>query len=62
MKKAYTGLKAERIDFGGYSMATSMPPTCVQIVANQVDSGSNVCNNPSETTSYMYVGDNPYGD
>lgn len=61
MKKVYTGLKAEKIDFGSYSMATagSLPPGCIQIVANLVDPGGNTCKNPTDTTSYMYLFDNP---
>ena len=61
MKKGYNGLKAEKIDFGSYNMAiaTSMPGTCIQIVANQVDPGASVCNNPIDTTSYMFINDHP---
>ena len=61
MKKGYTGLKAEKIDFGSYNMATaaSLPPGCIQLVANVTEPGSQVCGNPSSTTSYMYYGDHP---
>ena len=64
MKKIYTGLKAEKIEFGAYEAITtgSLPPTCIQIVANVVEPGGNVCQNPSSTTSYMYIGNNPYGE
>ena len=61
MKKVYTGLKAEKIDFGSYNMATtgSLPPGCIQIVANVVQAGGNTCENPTDTTSYMYLFNNP---
>ena len=64
MKKMYTGLKAEKVDFGHYDLVTvgSLPPGCIQIVANVVDPGASTCNNPSSTTSYMYLGNNPFGD
>ena len=64
MKRKYTAMKAEKIDFGTYDMATfgSLPAGCIQIVANKVETGSNVCVNPSDTTQYMYLMDNPYGD
>lgn len=61
MKKVYTGLMAEKINFGAYDMATvgSLPPGCMQIVANVVDPGDSVCQNPGETISYMYINDHP---
>lgn len=64
MKKTYTGLKAEKIDFGAFNSITtgSLPPGCIQIVADVVDPGKNVCGNPDSTISYMYLGDNPFGD
>ena len=64
LKKTYTGLKAEKIDFGAYDIATanSLPPGCIQIVADRVDPGDSVCQNPKDTTQYMYLNDNPYGD
>lgn len=64
MKREYIGLKVEKIDFGAYNMVAtgSLPSNCIQIVSNRVDPGDNVCQNPSDTTSYMYVGNNPYGD
>lgn len=64
MKKIYTGLKAEKIEFGAYESiaATSLPPGCIQIVADLVNPGDSVCQNPKATTSYMYLFDNPYGD
>ena len=48
MKRKYTAMKAEKIDFGTYDMATfgSLPAGCIQIVANKVETGSNVCVNP----------------
>lgn len=63
MKKGYTGLKAEKIDFGSYDSVTtiSVPSTCIQIVADQLQ-GTNTCQNPEDTTMLMWVGDNPYGD
>lgn len=62
MKKVYTGLKAEKVDFGSYDMviATSPPPGCIQVVANLSD-GTRCINDP-DTTSYMWVLNNPYGD
>lgn len=64
MKKNYAALKAEKIEFGAYDMVTagSLPPGCMQIVANVVEPGANVCQNPPSTISYMYLGNNPYGD
>lgn len=61
MKKRYNALKAEKIDFGTYDMVTngSIPSGCIQIVANVVNPGASVCNNPPSTTSYMYIYDNP---
>lgn len=61
MKNQYSAMKAEKIDFGAYDMVTvgSMPPGCIQIVANVVDPGSNVCKNPESTTSYMYINNQP---
>ncbi|MBR5345737.1 MAG: hypothetical protein IK127_07915 [Clostridia bacterium] len=61
MKKEYVGLKAEKIDFGAYNMVTvgSLPAGCIQIVANQVDPGASTCNNPTDTTSYMYLNNKP---
>lgn len=61
MKKTYTGLKAEKVEFGSYSMVTdgSLPPGCIQIVANVVAPGDRVCQNPTSTISYMYIFDNP---
>jgi hypothetical protein len=62
MKRAYDGLMAEKVDFGKYDLATngSLPSSCIQIVADTVDPGANQCKNPSDTTQYMYVGDDPY--
>ena len=64
MKKIYTGLSAEKIDFGAYDSVTTMslPPGCIQIVADYVEPGDNKCQNPKDTTQYMYILDNPYGD
>ena len=64
MKRVYSGLKAEKIDFGiGSLVATnSLPPGCMQIVADVVNPGENVCQNPYSTTQYMYLGNNPFGD
>ena len=64
MKKVYTGLKAERVDFGSYTNVTtiSLPAGCMQIVADVAEAGGNVCSNPSDTTQYNYLGDNPYGN
>ena len=61
MKKNYAALKAEKIDFGAYDMATtgSVPAGCIQIVANVVNPGASTCQNPSDTTSYMYINDHP---
>ena len=61
MKKEYTGLKAEKIDLGSYNMATvgSLPPGCIQIVADVVNPGDNYCQNPSSTTQYKYLFDHP---
>jgi hypothetical protein len=61
MKKQYTAMKAEKIDFGAYDMVTvgSLPGDCIQIVANVVEPGGSKCGNPTSTTSYMYIGDNP---
>jgi len=61
MKKIYTGLIAEKINFGAYDMATigSLPGNCIQIVANVVNPGDNKCQNPTSTTSYMYIMDHP---
>lgn len=60
-KRVYTGLKAEKVDFGGYDIATdgSLPPGCIQIVADVVAEGGNVCENPKDTTQYMYIGNYP---
>ena len=62
MKKAYNGLMAEKVDFGKYDLATtgSIPSSCIQIVADEVAAGTNVCRNPSDTTQYMYIGDDPF--
>lgn len=64
MKKMYTGLKAEKVDFGYYDLITvgSLPPGCIQIVADLVNPGDQVCQNPKDTTQYMYILNNPYGD
>lgn len=61
MKKNYAAIKAEKIDFGAYDMATvgSLPPGCIQIVANVVDLGGSTCQNPTDTTSYMFLFDHP---
>jgi len=63
MRKMYTGLKAEKVDFGRYDMVTlscgTMPDTCNQIVADQVIPGDNKCNNPPSTIQYMWFGDSP---
>lgn len=58
MKKQYTAMKVEKIDFGAYDMATaSVPSSCMRIVANVVEAGTQVCANPSSTTSYLWIGD-----
>jgi len=64
MKKIYTGVKAEKIDFGYYdAVATiSLPPGCIQIVADRVDPGESTCQNPGTTIQYNYIGNNPYGE
>lgn len=64
MKKYYSGLKAEKVDFGSYTNVTtiSLPPGCIQIVADLVNPGDNYCQNPKDTTQYAYLFDNPYGD
>lgn len=61
MKKEYTGLKAERVELGTYNMVTegSLPPGCIQIVADYVEPGDRVCQNPGSTISYKYLFDNP---
>ena len=61
MKKVYTGLKAEKIDFGAYDsvIKTSLPPGCLLIVSNTVLTGTQVCHNPTDTTAHMYYGDHP---
>lgn len=63
MKKQYTAMKVEKIDFGAYDMATigSLPGSCMQIVANVVEPNGSVCQNPGSTTSYMYINDHPSG-
>ena len=63
MKKVYTGLMAEKVDFGAYDMVAdaSTPSSCMQIVANTLN-GTNTCQNPKETISYMWILNNPYGD
>lgn len=63
MKKEYTGLMAEKVDFGSYDIATgsSLPSGCIQIVADVVDPGANVCKNPTDTTQYMYLFNDPFG-
>ena len=63
MRKVYTGLKAEKVDFGSYDLATvgSLPPGCIQIVADVVEPHGNVCENPYDTTQYMYLFDSPFG-
>lgn len=62
MRRVYTGLNVEKVDFGEYDIATngSVPSGCIQIVANVVDPGANLCKNPSDTTQYMYIGDDPF--
>ena len=62
MKKMYTGLKAEKVDFGRYVAVTQScewPSYCTQIVAVQVDPGGNKCNNPPDTTAYMWISAGP---
>lgn len=71
MKKVYTGLKAEKVDFGTYNMVTdgSLPATCITIVADLVTADGihnqygtdQRCINPSDTTQYWYFGDRPGG-
>lgn len=71
MKKKYTGLMAEKVDFGEYRMVTvaSLPPGCITIVADLVSYdgehnqyGSNQqCINPTDTTQYWYFADHPAG-
>lgn len=63
MRRTYTGLKAEKVDFGRFDIATrgSLPSGCIQIVADVVAPGGNVCENPPDTTHYMYIGKDPYG-
>lgn len=66
MKKIYTGLKAEKVDFGNYNMiAASIPASCIKIVANLENGGvygstQQCVNNPS-TTFYWYIGDREPG-
>ena len=65
MKKVYTGLKAEKVCFTDDDVVgtvNSLPPGCIQIVADLVNPGDSVCQNPPETISYMYLFNNPYGD
>ena len=64
MKKAYSGLMAEKVDFGKYDLATtsSLPPGCIQLVADEVVPGGNVCRNPKDTTQYMYLFSDPFGN
>ena len=67
MKKMYTGLKAEKIDFGRYDVVTanSLPAGCIRIVANRNDAGEKVsqesgqCINDITTISYLYVNNDP---
>ena len=65
MKKVYTGLKAEIVCFNDDDVVgtvNSLPPGCIQIVADLVDPGASVCKNQEDTTQYMFINDNPYGD
>lgn len=64
MKKVYNGLKAEKVDFGNYDLATigSLPPGCGQIVADVVKPGMSTCDNPPSTTNYMYYGNSPFAN
>ena len=63
MKKEYCGLLAEKISFEtSGDIITQSPSGCIQIVANTVVEGTQTCINPSDTTSYIYLGDNPYGE
>lgn len=64
MKRKYSGLKAEKVSFrvNDDIVTTSPSSNCVEIVANTVLAGTNVCSNPTESTAHMYIGDNPYGD
>ena len=70
MKKEYTGLMAEKVDFGSYNMVTeeSVPPGCIKIVAdlvgdvhNYYDDDTQQCVNNPDTTFYWYILDHPAG-
>jgi len=63
VKREYSGLKAEKVDLGSYNMVTfgSLPPGCIEIVANYAGGVENkyngqTCENPYETTQYVEVG------
>lgn len=65
MKKKYVIPEAVKIPIENSAMTANsipIPPSCIQIVANVVAPGGNTCGNPSDTISYMYFGNNPYGD
>ena len=62
MKKEYCGLLAEKISFETSGDIITQSPNCIQVVANQVEGGAQECSNPTDTTSYIYLGDNPYGE
>lgn len=59
MRRAYTGLKAERIDFGSYNMVTyfSVPKGCYTIVADLQDGST--CTNPDGTQQVFWQADHP---
>jgi len=71
VKKEYSGLKAEMIDFGDYKMVTdgSLPSGCITIVADLVSEngehnqyGSDQrCINPIDTTQFWYFNNRPAG-
>ena len=62
MKKQYTGLKAEKVSFKLGDDIITTSPSCIQIVANTVLPGTSTCSNPTDTTAYVWYGNNPYGD
>ena len=71
VKKKYTGLMAEKIEFEAYNMVTdgSLPAGCITIVADLVNGGHNYdvardqqCLNDPDTTQYWYISDHPIGE